>query len=89
MATVHKRVEYSEGDIYEGEWTSQGKRQGVGRLKMACGDTYCGEFLNGFFHGLGVLSLANGSKYEGSFELGRYQGYGIYSLADKTKYEVL
>ena len=88
MAT-QKRIEYSGGDVYEGEWSSQGKRQGLGRLKTANGDTYCGEFVNGFFHGLGVLSMANGSKYEGTFELGKYQGFGIFSTSDKTKYEVL
>ena len=88
MAAFNKRIEYSEGDVYEGEWTSQGKREGIGRLKMTAGDAFCGEFVNGFFNGLGVLSLANGSKYEGSFELGKYHGYGIYSMTDKTKYEV-
>lgn len=88
MATITKRVEYSDGDVYEGEWTAQGKREGVGQLKLVNGDSYCGEFINGFFHGLGVLTLANGSKYEGMFEHGRYHGHGIYSLTDKTKYEV-
>ena len=88
MAAFQKRIEYKDGDVYEGEWTSKGKREGIGRLEMTTGDIFCGEFVNGFFHGLGVLSLANGSKYEGSFELGRYHGFGIYSMADKTKYEV-
>ena len=87
--SIRKRVEYKEGDVYEGEWTTQGKRQGIGRLKMASGNVYSGEFVNGFFHGLGVLTLVNGSKYEGCFEIGKYQGHGIYSMPDRTKFEVI
>ena len=86
---VQKRIEYSSGDSYEGEWSSDGKRQGKGRLKTVSGDEYYGEFKNGFFHGLGVLVLSDGGKYEGNFELGRYHGYGVYTAQDKTKYEVL
>lgn len=88
MDPIHKRIRYSEGDVYEGQWSSEGKREGKGKLQMATGDHYSGEFTNGFFHGLGVLVHADGSKYEGSFELGRYHGYGIYTNSDKTKYEV-
>ena len=74
--------------MYEGQWSTEGKRQGRGRLKLSNGDQYYGEFMNGFFHGLGVLNVANGSKYEGSFELGRYHGFGVYTTTEKTKYEV-
>ena len=88
MDPIHKRIRYSEGDVYEGQWSSDGKREGKGKLQMATGDHYNGEFTNGFFHGLGVLVHADGSKYEGSFELGRYHGHGIYTNSDKTKYEV-
>ena len=88
MAVVQKRIEYSGGDVYEGQWSAEGKRQGRGRLKLANGDQYYGQFMNGFFHGLGVLNLADGSKYEGSFELGRYHGFGVYTTTEKTKYEV-
>lgn len=89
MAVIQKRIEYSSGDSYEGEWSSDGKRQGKGRLKTVNGDEYYGEFKNGFFHGLGVLVISDGGKYEGNFELGRYHGYGVYTAQDKTKYEVL
>ena len=88
MATIHKLIHYNEGDSYEGEWSSEGKREGKGRLKMANGDQYSGEFMNGFFHGLGTLVLADGSKYEGRFELGRFHGHGVYTSQDKMKYEV-
>ena len=88
MATVQKRIRYSEGDVYEGQWSSEGKREGKGKLQMSTGDQYSGEFMNGFFHGLGVLVHSDGGKYEGSFELGRYHGHGIYTHSDRTKYEV-
>ena len=88
MATVQKRIRYSEGDVYEGQWSSEGKREGKGKLQMSTGDHYSGEFMNGFFHGLGVLVHSDGGKYEGSFELGRYHGHGIYTHSDRTKYEV-
>lgn len=83
-----QRVEYSQGDVYEGEWSADGKRHGRGRLKMATGAEYAGEFMNGFFHGYGVLCFQDGARYEGRFELGRYQGHGVYTAADKIKYEV-
>ena len=88
MAAVQKRIRYSEGDVYEGQWSSEGKREGKGKLQMSTGDHYSGEFMNGFFHGLGVLVHSDGGKYEGSFELGRYHGHGIYTHSDRTKYEV-
>lgn len=88
MAAIRKLIHYNEGDVYEGEWSMEGKRQGKGKLKMVSGDAYSGEFMNGFFHGLGTLILGDGTKYEGSFDLGRYHGYGVYTAPDKMKYEV-
>ena len=89
MATSeYRRIEYDSGDVYEGEWSPEGKRQGQGKLKMANGDQYCGEFVNGFFHGMGTLILKDGGRYEGGFELGRYHGCGIYTSHNNMKYEV-
>ena len=88
MALTVQRVEYTQGDVYEGEWSADGKRNGKGRLKMATGAEYAGEFMNGFFHGSGVLRFRDGSYFEGHFEYGRYHGYGVYITADKLKYEV-
>ena len=63
---VQKRIEYSSGDSYEGEWSSDGKRQGKGRLNTVSGDEYYDEFKNGFFHGLGVLVLSDGGNMKGT-----------------------
>lgn len=82
------KVSYDEGDVYEGEWNEDGKRNGVGCLKLNSGVTYEGQFENGFFHGCGVLSFPDGSKYEGHFVLGKFQGYGVYVNQEGMKFEV-
>lgn len=84
----YQKVSYDDGDEYEGEWSDEGKRNGVGCLRMKNGTTYIGQFENGFFHGSGVLSFPDGSKYEGSFVLGKFQGYGVYVDQDGMKFEV-
>ena len=81
-------ITYSQGDVYDGEWSNDGKRQGRGTLKFASGAKYSGEFVNGFFQGVGVLSFPDGGKYEGQFELGKYQGLGVFSNRDGMKFEV-
>lgn len=87
MAGVH-RIEYDGGDVYEGEWSADGKRHGQGTLTFADKSRYVGQFTNGFFHGHGVLTVPDGSKYEGSFEVGKYHGYGVFTAANGMKYEV-
>ena len=82
------RVTYDEGDVYEGEWSADGKRNGPGRLELKSGVVYAGEFQNGLFHGSGVLTLPDGSKYEGHFEVGKFHGYGVYTNQDGMKFEV-
>lgn len=84
----HHRIRYDEGDVYEGEWSSDGKRHGLGVLTFSNQVKYAGEFVNGFFQGYGLLTFPDGSKYEGVFEAGKYQGYGVYCSPDGIKYEV-
>ena len=82
------KVSYEEGDEYEGEWSQEGKRNGIGSLKLKSGAIYTGQFENGFFHGSGVLSFPDGSKYEGHFVFGKFQGYGVYVDREGMKFEV-
>lgn len=84
----HHRISYSEGDVYDGEWSGDGKRHGQGTLTFASGAKYRGEFVNGFFQGCGVLVFPDGGKYEGQFELGKYQGLGVFSNEGGMKFEV-
>ena len=83
------KVTYEEGDIYEGEWSGDGKKNGPGFLKLKNGVGYRGQFQNGFFHGSGILEFPDGSKYEGQFEMGKFHGYGVYTSHDGMKFEVL
>lgn len=84
----HHKISYDEGDVYEGEWSADGKKQGLGSLKLSGGAEYSGEFVNGFFHGDGVLTFPDGSKYEGHFEVGKYHGFGVYTNKEGMKFEV-
>lgn len=82
------QVNYDDGDIYDGEWSEDGKRHGKGTLTLKNGVKYCGQFEKGFFHGSGILSFPDGGQYEGSFVLGKFHGYGVYKDGDGMKFEV-
>ena len=77
-----------EGCVYDGQWSEDGKRHGVGVLSFKDGVKYSGEFSNGFFHGYGVLIYHDGTTYEGSLQLGKFHGYGVYRNHEGMKYEV-
>ena len=81
-------IRYTEGDVYDGEWSMEGKRHGKGTLTFANGTKYAGEFVNGFFQGVGVLTFPDGGRYEGQFELGKYQGLGVFNNREGMKFEV-
>ena len=87
MAGQH-RIKYDDGDLYEGEWSTEGKRHGKGVLTFTSGARYSGEFVGGFFQGRGVLKFSDGARYEGNFEVGKYHGYGVYTASNGMKYEV-
>ena len=89
MAGRHKISYEEEGALYDGEWSTDGKRHGHGVLSLPGGASYVGQFVNGFFQGEGVLRHADGTRYEGGFQVGRYHGYGVYRGQDGMKYEVL
>ena len=45
-----ERVKYKEGgEVYEGEWSEEGRRHGKGCLSFADGSKYTGQFSAGFF----------------------------------------
>lgn len=60
------RMEYSNGDIYEGVWLD-GYRSGYGEYIFSDGSTYIGEWLNDNFNGEGVYFDTDGFKLEGNF----------------------
>ena len=56
MACV-ERVQYEGGEVYDGQWSEEGRRHGTGRLSFSDGSNYKGQFSAGFFHVRSTLSL--------------------------------
>ncbi|XP_065668556.1 MORN repeat-containing protein 4 isoform X2 [Hydra vulgaris] len=87
MEIKFERYVYSEGQVYEGEWSADGKKHGLGYLLFPNGDSFSGRFNNGLFYGSGILTLEDGTTYEGEFYEGKFHGYGVYTRPDGMKYE--
>jgi hypothetical protein len=64
---------------------SFGRYCGYGKLELADGNRYEGEFLNGLFHGRGTLFFPEG-KLEGTWELGK-QVEGQFTFSDGLEYD--
>lgn len=72
---------------YEGEW-SKGKKHGHGKLVMADGSFYEGQFIDGEIQGHGFRRWAfTGNEYTGQFVKGELNGYGVMVYGDGTRYE--
>jgi len=84
---VQLKVTYRDGDVYDGQWSEDGKKNGNGKLIFANKAIYTGQFKDGFFDGSGVLMQPDGAKYEGDFQVGKYHGYGVYNASNGMKYE--
>lgn len=50
MVSVVAKIEYGEGEVYEGEWDGDGRRHGKGCLTFSDGSKYKGQFKAGLFH---------------------------------------
>lgn len=74
------KVEYSNGDVYEGN-LRQLLRSGYGKLALANGDVYEGEFTENLPNGKGTYYYFNGDVYEGDFSYGKKKGRGVYTWA--------
>ncbi|OQR94269.1 phosphatidylinositol-4-phosphate 5-kinase [Achlya hypogyna] len=62
--------------VYEGK-ESNGLRTGVGKLVFANGDTYVGDFAEGYRHGKGVFTYDHGTReYDGDWKLSLRHGKG-------------
>lgn len=60
---------------------------GWGRVTLAEGATYEGEWSGGRVHGKGTLRLPNGNAYWGSWALGRKHGLGTFVWADGSRHD--
>ena len=74
------KYHWSIGDEYIGSYANH-KRNGNGQLKLACGDTYTGDFKDDLYHGFGVYVFQSGEygSYRGFYEGGQRHGYGEFS----------
>src|SRR4028118_1133025 len=51
------------------------------------GDSYIGQFVNGWPSGTGVYIYSNGDRYEGQFRLGQPNGRGQFIFKDDARVE--
>jgi hypothetical protein len=62
---TREQIVLSNGNKYEGQWNSEGRPDGKGKMTYTSGNVYIGEFKNGFKSGNGVLKYATGDTYKG------------------------
>ena len=52
-------MQYEAGEVYDGEWSAEGRRHGKGCLTFADGSRYKGQFSAGFFHVSVIISMVD------------------------------
>jgi hypothetical protein len=80
------RVEWANGDVYEGQLV-RSVRNGQGVITWASGQRYAGDWINDKATGKGSLRFANGNQYEGDVIDGQPQGTGRIVYASAEQYE--
>jgi len=80
------RFNYASGDVYIGVFKN-GKKHGRGKLVLADGLEYEGEFEHDEFQGEGTLQTPEGDIYKGNFVNGLIQGKGKKTFKDGTTYD--
>jgi hypothetical protein len=79
------RVEWKNGDVYEGPLT-RSQRHGVGEIRWANGQRYKGEWVNDRATGRGLMAFANGNQFEGTLVDGQPDGEGKMTYASSDVY---
>ena len=59
---MNAKYDYPDGGEYNGEWSTDGQRHGMGSMKFTDGSRYLGRFDNGMCSGLGVMLFTDGSR---------------------------
>lgn len=76
-AINQRRIEYKNGDVYNGEIdVVTGKPNGKGTFHYKNGRTYTGEVKDGIRHGIGRFTFNSKTVIEGEFENGKYCSKG-------------
>jgi hypothetical protein len=62
----HGKINFSNGDIYNGNISTDLHPAGDGKMQFANGSSYDGNWRNGLMHGTGFFKWSTGASYEGS-----------------------
>lgn len=79
-------VELPDGSVYTGQWSSDGRIEGIGTQVWQDGAKYSGEFLNGEKHGFGTKTTSNGQSYSGFWRHNNRSGHGTYNWPSGSSY---
>ncbi|MDY7395660.1 hypothetical protein UMM65_10435 [Aureibaculum sp. 2210JD6-5] len=61
-------------------------KNGQGKMNYSNGDSYLGNFKNGFREGVGIYNWANGDKYSGEWIKGNRTGTGTFTWANGNEF---
>ncbi|MEI7430613.1 MAG: hypothetical protein WCL27_09165, partial [Betaproteobacteria bacterium] len=87
LAQGQGRIEWSNGDIYEGTLIS-GLKTGKGIFESrTAGFRYEGDWVADIQSGRGKITFDNGDIYEGEMKEGIFHGVGTHSSRDGSRYE--
>ena len=78
------KVKYTDGSVYEGEWTNQ--REGHGKMTWRNGNVYQGEWKDDLQNGRGLMAYWDGSRYNGEWRAGQRNGKGEMTWLDGERY---
>ncbi|MCO6498503.1 MAG: hypothetical protein J5I50_12670 [Chitinophagaceae bacterium] len=78
---------YSNGDVYEGDFSGTTGKTVKGKYTWANGNVYEGDFVNDKMEGKGKMIWKSGSVYEGDFVDGRRTGKGKLIFENGNVYE--
>ena len=82
-----KDVADKEGNLYWGQWSADGTKEGRGTMLFKYGDIYEGYWKDGKYEGKGRLIWHNGRKYLGRWRNGKMQGEGVLRYETGDIYE--
>ena len=67
----------SNGDVYDGEISTDYLKHGAGVLRFATGDVYHGCFENDLISGIGKKVYSDGDYYEGEWQAGKFYRWNV------------
>ena len=82
-----KELRLNDGTYYKGLVNSNGNYEGKGYILWPNGDSYEGEFKEGYRHGKGTYKYKNGNTYTGDFIYSKRTGKGVYTFKSGERYE--